>query len=84
MKAPLKIDWLKLEQEIREVLRDPDMEEQDALDCISAILGWHTSRGYERFLGIPEECWDDNVHGDYDLRFEGMKNRFPLYFDRID
>lgn len=72
MKQPFKIDWLKLEQEMREVLGDLDFSEKDALDCISAILGWHTGRGYERTL--------DNESN----KLSYLKKRFPKYFERVD
>lgn len=48
--APLKIDWLKLEKEIRQQLRtfrEENQTPEDALEAISEAVGYHTGRGYE-------------------------------------
>lgn len=49
-KRPLKIDWLKMERQMRKVLRGVEQEKIQhlaALVALSNILGYHTGRGYE-------------------------------------
>lgn len=42
-----KINWLQLENEMREVLNNKDLNNTQKLYEIDAILGYHTGRGYE-------------------------------------
>ena len=69
-KQPLKIDWLKMETEMREVLSNAELSDSDALITVSAILGWHTGRGYEKEL-------DQSI-------LNRMQTIEPKFFDRID
>jgi hypothetical protein len=62
------IDWLGMEQEIREILRDEQFPPEDALKCIDEILARYTLRGAE-IRGISQE--------DYDR----LSNQHPKYFD---
>lgn len=48
--TPNKIDWLKVEQEIRNAIREylkKEVTAHEALEEVDDIIGWHTGRGYE-------------------------------------
>jgi len=47
--TPTKIDWLGMENEIRDVLQMFSSGMENASDCmeeIDDIIGWYTGRGY--------------------------------------
>lgn len=67
-KPSLKMDWLGMEREIREVLSDPDFEPEDALACIDEILARYTRRGNERQLPDDER--------------QRLANWYPQHFER--
>ena len=45
-KTSLKMEWLQMESELRQVLNAP-IDSETKLLTIDAVLGWHTGRGYE-------------------------------------
>lgn len=63
----LKIDWLALEHEIREILRDGNFDDpNDQLIIIDEIMARHTKRGNE-------------INVD-DADYHRLSNQFPAYF----
>lgn len=68
MKFKQKINWLALENEIREILMDDDFDPNDALICIDECLARHTGRGNSR------KYFDENRRKEYE-------NKYPKYFD---
>ena len=64
---PNKIDWLKMEMEMREVLSDSDISTEDAISCLDEILARYTRRG--NCVEMPA------------VEYDRLKNQYPKYFD---
>jgi hypothetical protein len=66
------MDWLGMERELRDLLRDPDNWDDDTLRdtllCVDEILARYTLRGNSAPFELPEEKRRD------------MENRFPVHF----